>query len=64
MIINNRYNCYVQNKQKGERAKMTFQIYYLIAIVVILGAIALAMHFSIKRYDKKMAETRKKKRRR
>lgn len=43
---------------------MTFQIYYLIAIVVILGAIALAMHFSIKRYDKKMAETRKKKRRR
>ena len=43
---------------------MPFQVYYLIAIVVILGAVALAMHFSIKKYDQKMSSVKKKKRRR
>jgi len=43
---------------------MPFQVYYFIAIILILAGIALAMHFSIKKYDERMAAQRKKKRRR
>ncbi len=43
---------------------MPFQAYYFIAIIVIFGAIALAMTFSIKKHNAKQASMKSKKPRR
>ncbi len=50
-------------KQKGE-IKMSFQVYYFIAIIVVFGAIAFAMSLSIKKHNEKMAGMKNKKPRR
>lgn len=42
---------------------MSFQVYYIIAIILVLAGIALAMCFSIKKYDERMAAQKKKKKR-
>jgi uncharacterized membrane protein len=43
---------------------MPFQAYYFIAIIVIFGLIALAMSYSIKKHNAKMANLKSKKPRR
>ncbi len=43
---------------------MPFQTYYFIALLVIFGAIALAMTFSVKKHNEKMASKKSKRPRR
>lgn len=43
---------------------MSIQIYFMIGVIVAFSIFALAMTISIKKYDARMAKTRKKRRRR
>jgi len=43
---------------------MSMQTYYIIGVLLIFGLFALGLSISIKKYDARMAEAKKKKRRR
>jgi hypothetical protein len=50
-------------KQKGN-SSMPVQTYYIIGVLLVFGLFALGIVLSIKKYDAKMAASKKKRRRR
>jgi hypothetical protein len=52
------------SKNNRKVKEMSFQAYYFIAIIAILGVVALAMSLSVKKHNAKMASTKSKKPRR